>query len=42
MKNMELLELIDILRELDVEKNNNEDIKETLNFIADKLEEFID
>lgn len=42
MKNMELLDLIDMLRELDVEKTNNEEIKETLNFVADKLEEYID
>lgn len=42
MKNMELLNLIDMLRELDIEKNDKEAIKEVLNFIADKLEEYID
>lgn len=41
-KNMQLLTLIDMLRELDIEKNTKEDIKATLEFIADKLEEYID
>lgn len=39
---MQLLTLIDMLRELDIEKNTKEDIKATLEFIADKLEEYID
>lgn len=41
MKNMDLLNLIDMLRELDVEKNDRKTIKEVLDFIADKLEEMI-
>ena len=41
MKNMDLLNLADMLRELDLDKNNKETIKEVLNFIADKLEEMI-
>lgn len=41
MKNMDLLNLIDMLRELDVEKNDKKTIKEVLNFIADKLEEYV-
>lgn len=41
-KNMQLLTLIDMLRELDLEKNDKKTIKEVLKFIADKLEEYID
>lgn len=41
MKNMDLLNLADMLRELDLEKNDKETIKEALNFIADKLEEYV-
>lgn len=41
MKNMNLLNLIDMLRELDVEKNDRKTIKEVLDFIANKLEEMI-
>lgn len=42
MKNMEILNLIDMLKELDIEKNDKKTIKEALNFIADKLEELIE
>lgn len=41
MKNMDLLNLIDMLRELDLEKNDRKAIKEVLDFVADKLEEMI-
>ena len=41
MKNMDLLNLIDMLRELDIEKNDRKTIKEVLDFVADKLEEMI-
>ena len=41
MKNMDLLNLIDMLRELDLEKNDRKTIKEVLDFVADKLEEMI-
>jgi hypothetical protein len=41
MKNLDLLNLADMLRELDLDKNDKETIKETLNFIADKLEEYV-
>lgn len=41
MKNMNLLNLVDMLRELDIEKNDKKTIKEVLDFIADKLEEMI-
>lgn len=41
MKNMDLLNLADMLRELDLDKNDKETIKEALNFIADKLEEYV-
>lgn len=30
-----------MLRELDLDKNDKETIKEVLNFIADKLEEYV-
>lgn len=42
MKNMKILNLIDMLRELDTEKNDRQTIKEVLNFIADKLEDLIE
>ena len=42
MKGIEILNLIDMLRELDTEKNDKKTIKEVLNFIADKLEELIE
>lgn len=42
MKGIEILNLIDMLRELDIEKNDKKTIKEVLNFIADKLEELIE
>lgn len=42
MKGMEILNLIDMLRELDTEKNDRQTIKEVLNFIADKLEDLIE
>lgn len=41
MKNMDLLNLADMLRELDTEKNDRKTIKEVLEFIADKLEEYV-
>lgn len=41
-KTMQLYNLIDMLRTLDLEKNSKEDIKAVLKFIADKLEEYID
>lgn len=41
MKNMDLLNLIDMLRELDLDKNDKKTIKEVLDFVADKLEEMI-
>lgn len=40
-KNMEIMNLIDMLRELDIEKNDRKTIKEVLDFIADKLEDLI-
>lgn len=38
---LDLLNLADMLRELDLEKNDTETIKETLEFIADKIEESV-
>lgn len=40
-KKLDLLNLADMLRELDLDKNDKETIKETLNFIADKIEESV-
>ena len=34
--------LISMLRDLDLEKNDKETIREVLNYIADMLEEYID
>lgn len=42
MKGIEILNLIDMLRKLDIEKNDKKTIKEVLNFIADKLEDLIE
>ena len=39
---LELANLSDMLRELDLEKNTKEDIKSVLNLIAEKIEEIID
>lgn len=41
-KNEVLLNLIDMLRELDLEKNSIKTIREVLNYIADELENYID
>ena len=41
-KVFEYLNLIDMLREIDLEKNSTEDIREVLNFIADELEGYIE
>lgn len=41
-KTMQLYNLIDMLKTLDLEKNSKEEIKTVLEFIADKLEEYID
>lgn len=41
-KNLEIMNLVDMLRELDTEKNDRKAIKEVLEFIADKLEDLID
>lgn len=38
---LDLLNLADMLRELDLEKNDTEAIRETLEFIADKIEESV-
>lgn len=37
-----LMNLIDMLRELDTEKNDSKAIKETLEFIAERLEDLIE
>jgi hypothetical protein len=41
-KKIELSNLASMLRDLDLNKNDTETIKEVLNFIADKIEENID
>jgi len=38
---LDLLNLADMLREVDLEKNDKEVIRETLRFIADKIEESV-
>lgn len=40
-KKLDLLNLVDMLRELDLEKNDTQTIREVLNFIADKIEEYV-
>lgn len=41
-KVLEFLNLIDMLREIDLEKNSTEDIREVLNFVAGELEGYIE
>lgn len=41
-KVLKFLNLIDMLKEIDLEKNSNEDIRKVLNFIADELEGYIE
>lgn len=40
-KKLDLLNLVDMLRELDLEKNDTQTIRAVLNFIADKIEEYV-
>ena len=34
--------LLDMLREIDLEKNDSETVKDVLNYIADELEKYVD
>jgi len=38
----EYLNLLDMIREIDLEKNSKEDIRKVLDFIADELEKYVD
>lgn len=38
----EYLNLIDMIKEIDLEKNSKEDIRKALDFIADELEKYVD
>lgn len=39
---IEIVNLIDMIRTLDIDKNSREDIKSTLIYIADELESVLD
>lgn len=41
-RKLRFLNLINMLRELDLEKNNNETIKDVLDYIAEELDKYID
>ena len=38
----DLLNLVDMLKEIDLEKNDKETIREVLNFIAEKLKDYVE
>lgn len=37
---LEYMRLIDMIKEIDLEKNSKENVREALNFIADELEKY--
>lgn len=41
-KVLDYLRLLDMLKEIDTEKNDAETIRETLDFIADELAKYVD
>ena len=41
-KILEYHNLLDMLREIDTKKNNSEDLRTALNYIADELEKYVD
>lgn len=41
-KVLEYYNLLDMLREIDTEKNSAEDLREVLNYIANELEKYVD
>ena len=41
-KKLDLLNLVDMLKELDLEKNDKETIKLVLNFVAEKLKDYVE
>ena len=38
----DLLNLVDMLKEVDLEKNDKETIREVLNFVAEKLKDYVE
>ena len=38
----DLLNLVDMLKEIDLEKNDKETIRDVLNFIAEKLKDYVE
>lgn len=38
----DLLNLVDMLKEIDLEKNDKETIREVLNFVAEKLKDYVE
>ena len=41
-RKLDLYNLVDMLKEVDLEKNDTETIKEVLNFVAEKLKDYIE
>ena len=41
-KIMEYYNLLDMLKQIDLEKNDKKTIKEVLNYVADELEKYVD
>ena len=41
-KKFDLLNLVDMLKEIDLEKNDTETIREVLNFVAEKLKDYVE
>ena len=38
----DLLNLVDMLKEIDLEKNDTETVREVLNFVAEKLKDYVE
>ena len=38
----DLLNLVDMLKEIDLEKNDKETVREVLNFVAEKLKDYVE
>lgn len=38
----DLLNLVDMLKEIDLEKNDTETIREVLNFVAEKIKDYVE
>ena len=39
---LDLLNLVDMLKEINLEKNDTETVREVLNFVAEKLKDYVE